>query len=329
MNKKVTIKDVAKKSNVSVSTVSRVMAGSDTISERTTKKVLSVIKEMGYIPNATARSLANNKTNAIGIVMPSAKSHDLIYQNQFYIEMLTELSLFAENTKYYLITLMTSEKSEYTIIENIVNSKRVDGLILLISRIEDENIKFLHKNKIPFVVIGNIKEEYKDRVFSVNNDNEKISYSITKNLINNGYKKILFIGGDRNLFVTNDRLSGFRKAFEDENLNLDPSYISYMKFSEQEAYNKVKGFDKKIDAIFTTDDIFAIGAKRAISDIPIIGFNNSRLSKVYNVSTVDIKTRDMAKSAMEILIDELEGKKVENKNLLVPAEYVKRFNKKI
>ena len=200
----VTIKDVAKIANVAPSTVSRVIANSPRISEKTKERVREVMEQLGYHPNFIARSLASQSTRAIGLVMPS--STDVVFQNPFFPTVLTGLSEGAHSRQYALH--MTTGKTELEIFDGVVamvQGGRVDGVILLYSKVEDKVISYLRKRDFPFVVIG---KPFKDdeNISYVDNDNFKAGKEVTEYLIQLGHERIGFIGGNLDLVVT-DRKS--------------------------------------------------------------------------------------------------------------------------
>lgn len=140
----VTIKDVAKRANVAPSTVSRVIADSPRISEKTKRKVRQAMKELGYHPNFIARSLASQATQVIGIVMPSAA--ELALQNPFFPEVIRGISKAAHEKKYALQMSTGEEEDEiYEEVIDMLQGRRVDGVILLYSRIDDKLMKYLQK----------------------------------------------------------------------------------------------------------------------------------------------------------------------------------------
>ncbi|MDX5475429.1 MAG: LacI family transcriptional regulator, partial [Bacillaceae bacterium] len=147
----VTIKDVAKVANVAPSTVSRVIANNPRISEKTKKRVREAMEELGYHPNFIARSLANQSTKVIGLVMPA--SADKTLQNPFFPEVLRGISTAAHDKQYAL--QMSTGVSEEEILEGViqmVQGRRVDGIIMLYSRVEDKVINYLQNSNFPFVV---------------------------------------------------------------------------------------------------------------------------------------------------------------------------------
>src|SRR5690625_4691707 len=148
----VTIKDVAKAANVSPSTVSRVISDSPKISEQTKKRVRKVMQELGYHPNYIARSLASNKPNVIGIVFP--RSGNLAFQNPFFSEVLRGITSEANVVKYGIELAAGSNKEEiYDNVVQMVQGRRVDGIIMLYSQKDDIIIKYIQKMNFTFVII--------------------------------------------------------------------------------------------------------------------------------------------------------------------------------
>ncbi|GFR35154.1 LacI family DNA-binding transcriptional regulator [Thermobrachium celere] len=141
----VTIKEVAEKAGVSPSTVSRVISDSPRISEETKERVRKVMKELGYHPNAIARSLVSRTTNTIGIVMPRAA--DEVFLNPFFPEALRGIAKCTHQEGYcMLITTGNTDEEQLESLKTVVNGGRVDGLILMYSKINDPILKAVKKN---------------------------------------------------------------------------------------------------------------------------------------------------------------------------------------
>ena len=149
---KITIKDVAKEANVATSTVSRVLSNNPKISEKTKEKVHEAIKKLNYKPNAIARSLANNRTRILGVVLP--EDADDILNNPFFINAMKGMSMYAQKKNYYITYAFSKTKDiENKNIKDIINSNLVDGVILLRVSENDKNIEYLKSIDFPFVII--------------------------------------------------------------------------------------------------------------------------------------------------------------------------------
>lgn len=310
----VTIKEVAKLAEVSPSTVSRVIAGSDKISDLTKDKVYKAMKELEYTPNAIARSLANRSTKTLGLILPNTEED--LFVNPFFIQAMRGISLYAQSRGYYIMyTYSDKEQEEVEFIEKFINSKWVDGVILLTAREDDKCISYLKKRKHPFVVIG--RPENTEGVLWVNNDNFKAMYNVVSYLIQKGNREVAFIGGNEKFNVTRDRFEGYKKALENRGIPIDSNMIQTRDFTEFTGYVSMKKIlEYKIpDAVVTTDDMIALGVLKAVNEIPnnnisVVGFNNTILGSYQkpSLTSVDIKAEELGYHAAELLINKLEIK---------------------
>lgn len=177
---KVTIKDVAKEAGVATSTVSRVLSNNPKISDETKERVNEAIKKLNYKPNAIARSLANNKTRILGVVVPS-EADDLL-MNPFFINAMKGMSVYAQSKSYYITYAFSKdENSELDIMKEITNANLIEGVILLRVKEDDKSIKYLKNINFPFVAIG--RPEEIDDVLWVDNDNFHAMYKDRKSVV--------------------------------------------------------------------------------------------------------------------------------------------------
>ncbi|WP_053361852.1 LacI family DNA-binding transcriptional regulator [Bacillus sp. FJAT-27251] len=331
----VTIKDVAKAANVAPSTVSRVIANSPRISERTKEKVREVMKQLGYHPNFIARSLASQATRAIGLVLPS--STDIVSQNPFFPIVLGGLSDGAHSKQYALH--MTTGKTEEEIFEGVVSmvqGGRVDGVILLSSRVEDPLVSYLLEQDFPFVVIGKPFKNV-EQITHVDNDNFKAAKDATNYLLSLGHEQIGFIGGNLNLVVTVERLLGYEKALRDAGLPLINEYVIHDEFLREggrEAVQALLALKKLPTAMLVADDLMALGVLNALDelgisvpeDVSIVSFNNVLVAEMARppLTSVDINIFDLGYEASKSLIQKIENPKEPTKRIIIPYELVKR-----
>ncbi|SEF79132.1 transcriptional regulator, LacI family [Caloramator fervidus] len=314
----VTIKDVAEKAGVSPSTVSRVIADSPRISEKTKQKVRKAMEELGYHPNAIAQSLVNRTTKTIGIVMP--QSAERVFLNPFFPEALRGITKYAHEKEYcILLTTGNTEKEQLESLKSIVYGGRVDGLILMYSRVNDVILNEIIKLDIPFSMIG--RPFNGEEINYVDNDNIKAAYEATKFLINMGHKRIGLINGSLNLVVSLDRFEGYKRALLENNIDIDETLLTSSDFVQQGGYDCMKMLlsSKNLpEAVLVTDDLMAFGAIRAIKeagyrvpdDISILSFNNIPLCEHATppLSSVDINAYKLGFEAARIVIDEIRGK---------------------
>ncbi|MGL5315742.1 MAG: LacI family DNA-binding transcriptional regulator [Peptostreptococcaceae bacterium] len=327
---RVTIKDVAKEANVATSTVSRVLSNNPRISEETKERVHEAIKKLNYRPNAIARSLANNKTRILGVVLPN-EAVDLL-ANPFFINAMKGMSMYAQSKNYYITYAFSKyEGGELDNIKELTNSNLVDGIVLLRVRENDEKIEHLKNINFPFVVIGrpNITEE----VLWVDNNNFQAMYNVVNKLINKGHKKIGFVGAIENLNMSKDRFKGYKNALEMNSISFDEDIVIHRKeFNEEEGQIACNELLEKEDitAIVATDDLIAFGIikefnKRNIKNISVAGFNNTQLAQFQKppLASVDINADELGYQAAKLLIENLEGNEI-NRHYIVDTEFIER-----
>ena len=268
-----TIKDVAKLAGVSPSTVTRVLQDKSSISEATKIKVRKAMKTLNYHPNVNARSLASNKTNVIGVVLP--KDSDVFYQNSFFPEVIRGIAQIAADHQYS-IQLCTGQdhKQRLSILKDTILGRRVDGLIFLYGETEDPLVDFAIEQGFPAVIIG---KTVSPLISFVDNNNEKAGFDATEYIIKKGVKSIAFIGGRDQLFVSRER-----------------------------GYETIKELlaEGPIDGLVTADSLFTEGAVRYLNEahiqMPIITFDSVQPS-VHIDAYVDIHTLELGRSAFKLL----------------------------
>lgn len=329
MFKIVTIKDVAKASGVSPSTVSRVIADSPRIGKDTKKKVRKVMKELGYYPNISARNLVSRSSNAIGVIMPS--STDIALQNPFFPEVLRGIGSVIHKKKYSMV-LSTGETEEeiFDEVQRMVNGQYVDGVILLYSRVDDQITKFLYERKFPFVIVGK-PYEYEKSITHVDNDNFSAGKELTNVLIEHQHRKIAFIGGATNLFVTLDRQVGYEAALKEAGIPENPDYKIHTEFLEsggREAVEQLISLDHMPTGIIVSDDLIGLGVLSHLvekgfsipDDISLASFNNVFLSEITQppLTTVDINIYDLGAQSAKALIDIMRNSREPIKRIIIP-----------
>lgn len=327
---KVTISDVAKEAGVSKATVSRVLSNHPAISDETKKRVKQVIEVLGYRPNQVARNLAKNKTRTLGVIFPIDASDS--FENPIYIQMMQGISQYAQENQYYLMYAFGKGEEEEKHIKEFATNGVVDGIIILKSEVNDKLIKYLRQSQFPFVVIGRPGRE--TTVLWVDNDNFGITFEITEDLIEKGYKRIGFVGAKPKWTVSKDRLEGYYRALEVHNIEQEPSLIYYGEtFSEKVGREAVDALwqEGTPDAIIATDDLMALGlqselAKRGIASLPIIGFNNTMLGHYQDpqLSSVEICGEQLGSEAAKLLIDCVEKRIEDGEHSIVETKCIYR-----
>ena len=323
-----TIKDVAKKANVSISTVSYAINGTRSISEETKKRVLEAAKELGYQPNGIARSLKMKNNRMIAVVVN--EFHGPIYQ-----EILRGITRVAKDYQYEVIAAECfSNKSQLT---RVLSQKFVDGAIILASYIKDEVIENLASEKFPIVVLDRqIKGEY---ITSILIDNEDAAYEVARHFKEKGFEEVGFLGGPKDSYDNNKRLEGFRKGIEAFNLVSSSKWTLTSDFTQEGGYKTIKkcieeeGIDCLPRAIFSANDEMAIGAMKALKEynilipeqVALVGFDNIELCQYVMppLTTVHRPCYELGVAAAKSLIEHLNGENV-IKAMTLSSEFIIR-----
>ncbi|WP_101772574.1 LacI family DNA-binding transcriptional regulator [Peptostreptococcus faecalis] len=321
-NKNVTIQMVADRAGVAKSTVSRVISGSPRISEKTRKKVICVMEELNYHPSAIARSLANRISKNVGLVLPSDED---FFLNPFFQKGLRAIVKTA-NLRGYDVVISYDESGDTKSIERLVNANKIDGAILMRSIINDSAVNYLRDKSFPFVLIG--KSLKYDDVYTVDTDNVVASEKLTRLLIQEGCKKIGFIGGDSNTVVTIDRYRGYLNELERNNLEVNKNIIQENEFNELNGYASMKAIiesDSDIDGIVITDDLIFNGAieylyelgKEPRVNLAIATFGSGVQKYPDNIKVfyADVNSVKIGEQSCEKLIDILENKKLDKNDM--------------
>ncbi|MBY6086663.1 LacI family DNA-binding transcriptional regulator [Priestia flexa] len=331
----VTIKDVANLAKVAPSTVSRVIANSSRISEKTKQRVRAAMEELGYHPNIIARNLANKTTEAIGIVMPSSAGN--VFQNPFFPEVLRGISTGAHEKKRAIY--MSTGEAESEILREVmqmVQGRRVDGLILLYSKIDDPVLAYLKEQNIPFVVVG---KPFKDSEYItyVDNDNFKAGKEATEYLIELGHNRIAFIGGSLDLVVTIDRLTGYDKAIQGAGIAYRSEYVIHEEFLQEggkEAVCELLSLEERPTALVVADDLMALGVLNTLDaigisvpeDMSIISFNNVLIAEMARpaLTSIDINIFELGYQAVRSLTKKIEASSQPIESIRIPHSIVTR-----
>lgn len=313
---KITIKDVAREAKVATSTVSRVLANSNRISEETKERVNEAIKKLNYIPSVVARGLAKNKTRILAVLLPGEA--EVSFENPFFVQAMKGISMCSQREDYYIMYAFNENKeNEEEWIKKFTEGNLVDGICLFNVKDNDKTINYLKNKEFPFVVIGR-PDEIKD-ILWVDNDNFTAMYNLTRKLVELGNEKIAFIGAKSEMNVSKDRLNGYKQALFNKDIKIDDKLIIEMdNFSEENGYTAAKHIleNNNVSAFVTTDDLIAFGVQRAVGelkydDISIVGFNNIPLTQYKNppIASVDINSEKLGIYAIKLLIDKLENRK--------------------
>ncbi|RIV48963.1 LacI family transcriptional regulator [Flagellimonas taeanensis] len=319
MKTKITLKDIARELEVSISTVSKALKNSEEISRDTKEKVQAFAKLYNYKPNNIAISLKNKRTKNIGVVIPDIVHH-------FFTTVIRGIEKYANARGYNVIVCLSEESFDKEVInmEMLANGS-IDGFIMSLSSETQQkgdynHLKEVTEQGIPVVLFDRITNEIDcDKVVI---DDELGGYMATKKFIEQGKKRIALISTDDYLSVSKARSMGYRKALSESKLGVDESLVLKMPSMEMDE-NRIKEFleAQKPDAVLCVNEIFAVYSMRLVQknglkipdDISFIGFTDGVLSKYANPSLTVVAQHGekMGEVSAKMLIDKIESEEEE------------------
>jgi DNA-binding LacI/PurR family transcriptional regulator len=330
--KPVTIKDIALKLGLSVSTVSRALNDHPDIHDDTKLMVNQLALKLGYIPNIVARSLKSQQSNQIGVIVPEIR-HD------FFANAISGIEEVAYQKGYTVIVSQSNEDVEREKINlNSMYLSRVGGIIVSISQTTktSEHFSQLLKNGVKMVFFDRACEDLD--VYKVVIDDLESAYNAVNYLLSKGYKNIFHFAGPQNLEICRRRKMGYESALR--GYNIDPSgKIMEGGMHERNGYESMsKLIENNIipGAIFAVNDPVAIGAFKRLKEegikipgqVGIMGFSNNPITELVDppLTTVEQPAFEMGKTAAELLIKQITGQKIdmESKELKLNTRLVIR-----
>lgn len=319
----VTIKDVAKKANVSVNTVSRVLNNRGYISEKTRENVLKAIEDLNYIPNQIARNLYKNKTNLIGVVIPDI-NHPFFSKITKYIER----DLYKKNYKIILCNATDSSQKERDYLKMLQENK-VDGIIIGSHTLDTE---FYKEIRAPIVALDRYLS---DTIPVISSNHAQGGRLAAEKLVANGCKNVLqIIGSTKVNTPSNDRYLAFDQVMEENGIASNRFELEWNQFDYDDYENISEQILDKyphIDGIFSVDLVSASIIKHALKrklripeDLKVIGYDGTDIAKIVNPSLTTIKQPFEAISyqTVEILDNLIRKKKNIPMNTMVDVQLI-------
>jgi DNA-binding LacI/PurR family transcriptional regulator len=331
LNKQVTLKDLARKLRLSVSTVSRALRDVQDINPETKKQVLALAEELNYEPNLIAKSLVNKQTKVIGVILP-------VITSRYFANALSGMMEIADANGYHIMFCQSDESpvKEIFSIKKLV-SIRIDGLLISVSKDTKDAGEFLkvQQKGIPVVFFDRALHNVNASKVTVNQ--HEGAFLAVEHLIQRGCTRIAHIAGPRHLAIAVDRLNGYLDALQKHNIPVNDDYILYCEDFEEDALEKTKilfSLENKPNGIFAVNDSSAIICMKYLQnlgykipeDVAIAGYNNDPIGEVVwpPLTTIMQPSYEVGKLATQLLIDEIEGKSLEYKDKILNSKLIIR-----
>jgi LacI family transcriptional regulator len=330
----VTLKDLAAKLGLSITTVSRALAGYGDVAESTRKRVLAAAEEMGYVPDVTARRLRKGRTDTLGFVIPT---HGPRFSDPFFSELLSGIGNEAARQNFDLLVSTRSPDTpeEERAYRRMVDGRLVDGLLVARTRVEDRRIAYLSEIGFPFVAFG---RSDLDVDFPYVDEN---GYSglelVAQHLVELGHRRLAFISAPLGLMFCLSRRAGLDAALQRNGLSLPPEYVVVSDLTQQGGFgamNELLDLSPPPTAVVACNDLMALGAisaaqKRGLTvgrDIAITGFDDIPLAEHSHPSltTVHQPIYDIGRRVCDMLIRLVRGEELVERHVLLQPDLVIR-----
>ena len=307
----VRMKDVAEMAGVSLITVSRVLNAPELVKDETKARVEEAIKELKFVPNYTAKALAENKTRVIYLYIPKESS----------LDELVNMNLISG-----IMSLLSEKQYSLQITRNFELPQKCDGMIVIGVNGEEKDID--SKIRVPYVSFGMVNSS----VDYVDIDNYKGSYDMTKYLISKGHKDIMFLKVNNKNKRFNERFKGYKDALLDSNIEYKESFvIDIDENKEQLAYLAMRYTEKieRATALFCSTDLIAVGACRALREknilvpknLSVVGFDGLA-NEIIPLTTVKQPIYKVGECLAEMLINRINNRSKEIEKVLIKPEII-------
>lgn len=333
MKRKPTIRDVAKKAGLSLSTISLVLNNKGYVSDSNKQKILSIIKELDYHPQRSARGLASQLSGNIGFIL----TEDHFSQSEpFYTRIFLGTEFEARKHNYYiLLTTVGKNVKETHEIPRFLLEHNVDGVIIA-GKIGSSWIEYIAKKNIPFLLVDYVAP----RVSNITIDNRAGAELVVQHFLNGGHKKIGFIGGDIRHPSIHERFAQYQSVMLSSGITPSEQWynVDQSNTTSQDGYEAAKNIfsnnDNRPTAIFAANDAMAIGCMQYLKelgiripkDIALAGFDNieAGLHVEPRLTTVNVHREEMGSLAVRRIVEMVKEKSGVVTKTITPVELVIR-----
>lgn len=330
----VTLRDIAKKSGFSVTTVSRALGGYDDVNEKTRAHIVKIANELGYQPNLIARQLQGQRTFTLGMIVPAKMDGE----DDFFSILIKGVGHAAAAYHYdLLISTQLSESDERDAYRRIVGGNRVDGIVVARTYHDDPRIDYLQANNHPFVVFGRSAPEQPSDFLYIDVDSQAGIRMLVEHFVEYGHEHIGVILPPEGIAFTPYRFAGYRDGLKDAGLPYRPEYVISGDLKSRSGYqaaNTLLDQAPQITAIVACNDLMALGVMRAVQerglqighDIAIGGYDDIPAAEhaVPSLTTISIPIYDIGEQLTDLLLKNVGGEPITEKGTLLTPTLVIR-----
>ncbi len=329
----VRLKDLAKQTGYSISTISRALLGYSDVNPATRKKILEAAKRLDYYPSQIAKQLRSGRTRTIGFLIPTYGER---FSDPFFIELLTGIGDMASLMDYDILVGTSGDgEKELEEYRRVVGGGRVEGLIITRTRIRDQRVSYLLKTHTPFILLGRVLDH--KNVPYIDIDSRSGIKILTRHLIESGHRRIGFITTPDDLVFTKFRNQGYREALKEAGIPYDPDIVEIGNLTLESGKSlglKLLSRKDRPTAIVAVNDLMALGTYGAAQqlgltigrDVSITGYDGISLSKNAHppLTTIEVPIYEIGKQLFEMLYKLINHENLGESQILLPPKAVFR-----
>lgn len=308
------LKDIATKCNVSIATVSKALNDQSDISKKTKEMIRNAAQELGYMPNAAARALKTKKSNSIGVLFHDDAMSGLTHE--YFSGVLEGFKVYAEKQGYDITFINTSSENRAMSYYEHCRYRNFDGVAIVCVDFTNPEVKEVMEGNIPVVTIDYVQQYCS----SISSNNSSGMEELVSFICEKGHRRIAYIHGQSDSYVTKQRMAGFFRALEKYDIVISDDYIREAQYLEiEDAQRETKNLlslKTPPTCILYPDDTACIGGRNAVQelglkipdDISIAGYDGTRISQLLqpSLTTIEQDTREIGKKAAVNLIERIE-----------------------
>ncbi|MGA6227691.1 LacI family DNA-binding transcriptional regulator [Streptomyces umbrinus] len=328
-----TIKTVAARAGVGRTTVSRVINGSELVSDKAKAAVLAAIAELNYVPNSVARGLVTSRTNSVALVIPESESR--LGSEPYFSAVIRGVSTALAKTRTQLQLVLVRDQAERDQLTESVAERRVDGVLLVSVHEHDPLPGLLEDMGLPTVLAG--RRSPAESLSHVHSDNAGGAAAAVRHLLARGRRTITTISGPLDMDVARSRLQGWREALEKAGHEATEHLVVSADFTEEGGEAAMRSLLEQLpmlDAVFVASDVMAAGALAELrrqgrsvpGDVSVVGFDDSIIARHSNPPLTSVRQpiEEIGNTIARILLEEISNPEEPRQHVVLPTELVVR-----
>ncbi|MFJ6392674.1 LacI family DNA-binding transcriptional regulator [Streptomyces sp. NPDC091972] len=328
-----TIITVAARAGVGRTTVSRVINGSELVSEKARAAVLAAIAELNYVPNSVARGLKTSRTNSVALVIPESESR--LGSEPYFSAVIRGVSTALAETRTQLQLVLVRDQAERDQLTQSVAERRVDGVLLVSVHEHDPLPGLLEGMGLPTVLAGRRSSD--ESLSHVHSDNAGGAAAAVDHLLARGRRTVATISGPLDMEVARSRLQGWRETLEKAGRDATDRLVTSADFTEEGGAAAMRSLLERVpelDALFVASDVMAAGALAELrrqgrgvpDDVAVVGFDDSIIARHTNppLTTVRQPVEEIGAMIAQILLEEIDDPERPRRRVTLPTELVVR-----